>query len=149
MVFADKEYLCLLLLLMPCIIWYVLKRSKSEPSLQVSDTRAYMYAPKSIRNYLQHLPFVLRMVALSMLIVILARPQTTDRWQNSEIEGIDIMLAMDVSTSMLAEDLQPNRLEDQGRELQYESLVRILLIQFFTSSKFQIIGNPPQGSPLR
>ena len=111
MIFANKEYLFLLLLLMPCIVWYVLKYCKNEPSLQVSDTRAYRYVPKSFRNYLQHLPFALRMVALSMLIVILARPQTTDSWQNSEIEGIDIMLAMDVSTSMLAEDLQPNRLE--------------------------------------
>lgn len=111
MIFANIEYLFLLLLLIPYIIWYVLKRSKSEPSLQVSDTRAYMHAPKSFRNYLLHVPFVLRVIALSMIIVILARPQTTDNWQNTEVEGIDIMLAVDVSTSMLAEDLKPNRLE--------------------------------------
>ena len=111
MIFANIEYLFLLLLLIPYIIWYILKRSKSEPSLQVSDTRAYMHAPKSFRNYLLHVPFVLRVIALSMIIVILARPQTTDNWQNTEVEGIDIMLAVDVSTSMLAEDLKPNRLE--------------------------------------
>ena len=111
MIFANIEYLFLLLLLRPYIIWYILKRSKSEPSLQVSDTRAYMHAPKSFRNYLLHVPFVLRVIALSMIIVILARPQTTDNWQNTEVEGIDIMLAVDVSTSMLAEDLKPNRLE--------------------------------------
>ena len=111
MIFANIEYLFLLLLLIPYIIWYILKRSKSEPSLQVSDTRAYMHAPKSFRNYLLHVPFVLRVIALSMIIVILARPQTTDNWQNTEVEGIDIMLAADVSTSMLAEDLKPNRLE--------------------------------------
>lgn len=58
-----------------------------------------------------HVPFVLRIIALILIILVLARPQTTDSWQNSEIEGIDIMLAMDVSTSMLAEDLKPNRLE--------------------------------------
>lgn len=111
MIFANKEYLFLLLLLIPYIIWYILKRSKSEPSLQVSDTRAYMFAPKSFRNYLLHAPFVLRLVTFTMLVLILARPQTSNNWQNTEIEGIDIMLAVDVSTSMLAEDLKPNRLE--------------------------------------
>lgn len=111
MIFANIEYLFLLLLLIPYIIWYVLKRSKSEPTLQVSDTRAYTFAPKSFRNYLLHVPFVLRIIALSMIIIILARPQTTNNWQNTEVEGIDIMLAVDVSTSMLAEDLKPNRLE--------------------------------------
>lgn len=111
MIFANIEYLFLLLLLIPYIIWYILKQSKSEPALRVSDTRAYAFAPKSFRNYLLHVPFVLRVIALSMVIIILARPQTTNNWQNTEVEGIDIMLAVDVSTSMLAEDLKPNRLE--------------------------------------
>lgn len=66
---------------------------------------------QSWKIYLLHAPFVLRTVAIIMVILILARPQTTDNWQNTEIEGIDIMLAVDVSTSMLAEDLKPNRLE--------------------------------------
>ena len=111
MIFANVEYLFLLLLLIPYIIWYILRRGKSEASLQVSDTRAYAHAPKSFRNYLLHVPFVLRLIALSMIIIILARPQTTNNWQNTEIEGIDIMMAVDVSTSMLAEDLKPNRLD--------------------------------------
>lgn len=111
MIFANKEYLFLLLLLIPYIIWYILKQSKSEPALQVSDTRSYMFAPKSFRYYLLHAPFVLRLVAMTMIVLILARPQTSNNWQNTEIEGIDIMLAVDVSTSMLAEDLKPNRLE--------------------------------------
>lgn len=111
MIFANKEYLFLLLLLIPYILWYILKQSKSEPALQVSDTRAYMFAPKSFRYYLLHAPFVLRLVAMTMIVLILARPQTSNNWQNTEIEGIDIMLAVDVSTSMLAEDLKPNRLE--------------------------------------
>lgn len=111
MVFANIEYLFLLLLLIPYIIWYVLKYKKSEPSLQVSDTRAYAHAPKSYKIYLLHLPFILRIMALIMIITILARPQTTNNWQDTEVEGIDIMLAVDVSTSMLAEDLKPNRLE--------------------------------------
>ncbi len=111
MVFANIEYLFLLLLLIPYIVWYILKWRKSQATLQVSDTRAYTHAPKSYKNYLLHTPFVLRVVALTFVILVLARPQTTDKWQNSEIEGIDIMLAVDVSTSMLAEDLKPNRLE--------------------------------------
>ena len=111
MVFANIEYLFLLLLLIPYIIWYIMKRKNSEATLQISDARVYAHTPKSYKNYLLHVPFALRIIALALVILILARPQTTNSWQNSEIEGIDIMLAIDVSTSMLAEDLKPNRLE--------------------------------------
>ena len=111
MVFADSGYLFLLLLLIPLIVGYVLSRKKADASLQISDASVYAHAPKSYKNYLIHAPFILRMLALALLIMVLARPQTTDSWQNSEMEGIDIMLAIDVSTSMLAEDLKPNRLE--------------------------------------
>ena len=111
MVFANIEYLFLLLLLIPYVVWYIMKRKNSEAALQFSDARVYAHTPRSYKNYLLHVPFVLRIIALILIILVLARPQTTDSWQNSEIEGIDIMLAMDVSTSMLAEDLKPNRLE--------------------------------------
>ena len=111
MVFADSGYLFLLLLLIPLIVGYVLSRKKADASLQISDASVYVHAPKSYKNYLIHIPFILRMLALALLIMVLARPQTTNSWQNSEMEGIDIMLAIDVSTSMLAEDLKPNRLE--------------------------------------
>lgn len=111
MVFANIEYLFLLLLLIPYIVWYILKRKNNEAAIQVSDTHVYEHAPKSYKNYLLHVPFILRVLALILLIIVLARPQTTNSWQNSEVEGIDIILAVDVSTSMLAEDLKPNRLE--------------------------------------
>lgn len=111
MVFANIEYLFLLLLLIPYIVWYILKRKNNEAAIQVSDTHVYEHAPKSYKNYLLHVPFILRVLTLILLIIVLARPQTTNSWQNSEVEGIDIMLAVDVSTSMLAEDLKPNRLE--------------------------------------
>ena len=111
MSFAHPAYLLLLLLLIPYIVWYILKGRQSEPSMRVSTTRMYASMPKSYKVYLRHVPFVLRMVALTLIVVVLARPQSTDSWQSSEVEGIDIMLAMDVSTSMLAEDLKPNRLE--------------------------------------
>ncbi len=88
-----------------------MKRHKNEASLQIADTSVYATVPKSYKNYLIHLPFALRILTLVLIIIVLARPQTTNSWQSSEIEGIDIMLAIDVSTSMLAEDLKPNRLE--------------------------------------
>ncbi len=111
MIFANIEYLFLLILLIPYIVWYIMRHRKTEPTLQVSTTRMYMNAPKSWKVYLLHAPFLLRILSFVMIILVLARPQTTDNWQNSEIEGIDIMMAVDVSTSMLAEDLKPNRLE--------------------------------------
>ncbi|WP_019207874.1 vWA domain-containing protein [Phocaeicola abscessus] len=111
MIFANIEYLFLLLLLIPYMAWYLMKRKKTEPTLQVSTTWMYVEARRSWRIYLLHAPFILRIIAVIMIVLVLARPQSTNRWQNTEIEGIDIMLAVDVSTSMLAEDLQPNRLE--------------------------------------
>ena len=103
MIFANIEYLFLLVLLIPYIIWYVMKRKKTEPTLQVSTTRMYMKAPKSWKIYLLHAPFVLRTVAIIMVILILARPQTTDNWQNTEIEGIDIMLAVEAAKQVASE----------------------------------------------
>ena len=111
MVFANIEYLFLVVSQVSVVVWYIMRRKNSEATLQISDARVYAHAPKSYKNYLLHAPFVLRIIALTLIIIVLARPQTTDSWQNSEIEGIDIMLAIDVSTSMLAEDLKPNRLE--------------------------------------
>ena len=111
MAFGNIGYLLLLLLLIPYVVWYVLKWRINDATLRISDARVYSHTPKSYKNYLIHLPFILRLIALILLIVVLARPQATDSWQNSEIEGVDIVLAMDVSTSMLAEDLVPNRLE--------------------------------------
>ena len=111
MSFAHPAYFLLFFLLVPYIVWYVLKGKKSEPSMRVSSTRMYATMPKSYKVYLRHVPFALRMIALALLIVVLARPQSTDHWQSNEVEGIDIMLAVDVSTSMLAEDLKPNRIE--------------------------------------
>lgn len=111
MTFADSAYLLLLLLVIPAVVWYVLKGRRRGASMQVSDTTAYRSVRRSWKQYLIHAPFILRMLAFTMLVFVLARPQTTDNWQNTEIEGIDIMLCVDASTSMLAEDLKPNRIE--------------------------------------
>ena len=112
MIFANPHYLYLLLLLIPLVAWYILKLRKKQASLQVSTMQAFD-TPRAttLKVYLRHLPFVLRMIAVAVIIVILARPQSTNRWENRNTEGIDIMLVMDVSTSMLAEDLKPNRIE--------------------------------------
>ena len=112
MVFANPTYLYLLLLLIPMIGWYIWKLCKSQASLQVSSSEAFD-APgaTSWKVYLRHVPFILRMAAVTVLIIILARPQSTNSWQNTSTEGINIVLAMDISSSMLAQDLKPNRLE--------------------------------------
>ena len=111
MEFANKEYLLLLLLLIPYVLWYLLKSKKSEPTMRMSDTFAYQYAPKSLRQRMVWLPTVLRMVVFTLVVICLARPQTHDSWGKRTTEGIDIMLALDVSTSMLGQDLKPNRIE--------------------------------------
>ena len=111
MSFANSEYLFLLLLLIPYILWYIFKQQHKIATLQISDARVYAHVPQNYKIYLLHAPFFLRVLAFALLVIVIARPQTTDHWHNSEVEGIDIVLSIDVSTSMLAEDLAPNRLE--------------------------------------
>ena len=103
MEFANKEYLFLLLLLVPYLIWYLMYRKKTEPT--------YRFAPRSWKVTLMPLQLLLRVAVFVLLVLILARPQTRNSWKNKSVEGIDIMMAMDVSGSMLAEDLKPNRIE--------------------------------------
>ncbi len=79
--------------------------------MKMSDTNVYRYASKSLKVRLMWLPDALRVLTFVLVVIILARPQTHTAWGNRTTEGIDIMLAMDVSTSMLAEDLKPNRIE--------------------------------------
>jgi len=111
MEFANREYFLLLLLIIPYILWYVMFRKKSEPTIRMADTFAFRYAPRSWKVMLMPVQLLLRLLAFTLLVVALARPQTHDSLKNETIEGIDMMLAMDVSTSMLAEDLRPNRIE--------------------------------------
>lgn len=108
---ASPYFLFLLILLVPYIFWYLLRSHESEPSLQVSSTLAFRHAPRTWKQMLVHAPFVLRCLAFVMIVLVLCRPQTSNSWSDRTIEGIDIMLCMDISTSMLAEDLRPNRIE--------------------------------------
>lgn len=111
MTFANPGYLFLLLLLIPVIGWYIYELRKADASIQIGDTRILQEQPKSLRVRLLHLPFILRVAAITLLSLALARPQLTNRWSSESTEGIDIMMALDISGTMLAEDLKPNRLE--------------------------------------
>ncbi len=111
MQFAHPEYLWLLLVLIPLAVWYIFKQRTAQPSLSVSSVSAFAGMHNSWKYYLRHFLFVLRLAAIATLIVILARPQVKDNWRTTSTEGTDIVLALDVSSSMLARDFKPDRLE--------------------------------------
>ena len=111
MEFKNPLFFLLLLVLVPYIVWYVMRFKQSLPSLKVPDTTKYAKVPKTFRLYLMHVPFLLRIALITLVVCILARPQSRHSWSNTDVEGIDIMLAVDVSTSMLAQDFKPNRVE--------------------------------------
>ena len=76
MEFANKEYFFLLLLAIPYVIWYVMYRKKSEPTIRMADTFAFRYAPRSWKVMLMPLQLLLRLACFALIVVVLARPQT-------------------------------------------------------------------------
>lgn len=108
---AHPGYLWLFLLFIPLIAWYVLKHRNAHPALEVSTVNPFAKLHRSYKEYLLHCLFILRLVTIACIIIILARPQTRDSWRTTNTEGIDIVLALDVSPSMLARDFKPDRLE--------------------------------------
>lgn len=113
MKFAHPHLLWLLLILLPYVGWYIWKRHRQHTAITVSTTEPFARPPRTFRYWLRHLPMVLRCLAIALLIIALARPQTTDRQVNGKsiTEGIDIMIALDVSGSMDMMDFKPTRLE--------------------------------------
>lgn len=111
MMFANPAILWLLLILIPCTAWYIWKQKRQHASMSISTLNAFKGLPTSYKVYLLHGMFMLRMALVATLIVILARPQTRDRWSTSTTEGTDIVIALDISTSMLARDFKPDRFE--------------------------------------
>jgi Ca-activated chloride channel family protein len=109
--FANPGFLYLLVLLPLLGAWYWYKLLNNDPGLQLSSTSGFSATRKSFRQYLIHILFAFRLLAIGLLIFALARPQSTSRSRDVTIEGIDIVMAMDVSSSMLAQDLRPDRLE--------------------------------------
>ena len=109
--FARPELLYLLLVIPLLIAWYLYKYSRSQPTMQVSSVEPFMKKSRSWRLWLVHLMFVLRIIAIALIIVAIARPQSSLRREDITVEGIDIMITFDASGSMLAEDFKPNRIE--------------------------------------
>lgn len=110
-IFANPGLLYVLFILVPVIAWYILRDRGFFASIQVSATEALANERITFRHILRHIIFALRVLAMALVIIVLARPQSVNRWQDVSTEGIDIMLALDISSSMLAQDLRPNRLE--------------------------------------
>ncbi|NLD22982.1 MAG: VWA domain-containing protein [Bacteroidales bacterium] len=111
MVFLNPKYFYLLLLLIPLIAWYVYRLSKTQASIKLASTNAFKGVKPGLRVYMRHLPFLLRVVSIVLIIIVIARPQSVNSWEETETQGIDIILALDVSGSMLSQDLQPDRLQ--------------------------------------
>jgi len=109
--FKNPEFFYLLLLLLPMIGWYIWQQKKLGASIQFSSNMGFARIPKSWKYYLRHSVFVLQMLSLSLLVVALARPQSSNSWSNVTTKGIDIVIALDISSSMLAMDFRPNRIE--------------------------------------
>ncbi len=109
--FGKPEFLYLLLILVPIIAWYIWKLKYREASLQISTIKAFKKLPRSYKEHLRHVLFAFRLMVIALLIIIIARPQSSENWENRTTRGIDVVLAMDISGSMLAKDFEPDRLE--------------------------------------
>jgi len=109
--FGEPQYLYFLLIVPAIIAFYMLKQHKASASLRMPGLQAFATAGNSFRNYLRYILFAARVIAISLLILILARPQATNVLQDVTTEGIDIVLTLDISGSMLARDFRPDRLE--------------------------------------
>ncbi|MCX7909056.1 MAG: VWA domain-containing protein [Ignavibacteria bacterium] len=109
--FANPEYLWFLLLIPIIIIWYFFNQKKLFVPLKFSTIEGFQRTKPNYKVRLRHSPFILRIIALTLFIIALARPQTSSSEKEIETEGIDIVITLDISGSMLAEDFKPNRLE--------------------------------------
>ena len=109
--FALPDLLWLLLLVPAMIAFYVWRQRLSFATLKMPGLDPFKGSPAGFRNYLRHVLFGLRILSVTLLIIALARPQLSDSFQDISTEGIDIILAVDISGSMLARDFKPDRLE--------------------------------------
>lgn len=109
--FAEKHWFWLMLVLPLMIIWYVLKLKKHQGELNFSSFTLFKGISSSPKAKFRHSLFVLRLASFALIIAALARPQSRSSWKDTKTEGIDIVISMDVSLSMLAKDFKPNRME--------------------------------------
>ena len=108
--FANPYLLWLLVLLAPVVAFYIYRTLRGGAAIRISSIEGVRRAPRTWRYWLRHAPFVLRCAAIALMIVALARPQIIEQKSRTDAEGIDIMLAMDISGSMLARDFEPDRM---------------------------------------
>ena len=109
--FAEKKWFWLMLLIPVMLVWYFLKLKKQEGELNFSSFTYFKGIKPSLKSRFRHVLLVLRVLAVALIITALARPQSRSSWKDSKTEGIDIVLSVDVSLSMLAKDFRPNRME--------------------------------------
>jgi Ca-activated chloride channel homolog len=109
--YKNPEFFYLLLAILPMIAWYVFRQKRNTASIRISDTKAVIKAPKTLKHYLRHSIFGTQVLVFVLIIIVLARPQSSSKFENVTTEGIDIIVALDISSSMLAQDFNPNRLE--------------------------------------
>lgn len=109
--FLNPGFLYLLFLLIPAIAWYVLKNKTNRAGMKISALEDLISVPHTYKHYLQHIIFGFRVLTVALLIIALARPQSVDKWEDISTEGIDIVMSLDISSSMLARDFKPDRLE--------------------------------------
>lgn len=110
MEFANPHILWLLAAIVPLTGYYVWRTMQGDATIRISSVEGLRHAPRTVRYYLRHVPFALRCIALATLIVALARPQSAEHDTRTDAEGIDIVLAIDISGSMLARDFKPDRI---------------------------------------
>ena len=128
--FANPSLLYLLLIIVPVIVWYVLNHKRTHASIQVSTIKGFGKNHFTYKHILRHVVFGFRVMAIALIIIAIARPQSTLSWKDEESEGIDIVLALDISSSMLARDFTPDRME----------AAKDLAIQFISGRRNDRIG---------
>jgi len=109
--FATPGFLFLLLIVPALAVWYFYRRNENPAEMQVSTTRGFRKDYVQWKHYLYNGLYVTRLLAITLLILALARPQTSLSRQSISVEGIDLVIALDISGSMLAQDFRPDRLE--------------------------------------
>lgn len=109
--FAEKHWFWLFIIIPIMITWYLFKLKTYEGEFQYSSFNLFSDIKSSSKAKLRHLLFVLRLITVSLLILAIARPQSRSSWKDVKKEGIDIVISLDVSLSMLAKDFKPDRLE--------------------------------------
>ncbi len=128
--FANPQYLWLFLVYIPLIIWYIYQHRGAYPSMNMSSIMPLKNMAKSYKQYFIHVLFIIRLIIIGCIILVIARPQIYGNWRTTKTEGIDIVIAMDVSTSMLARDFKPDRLE----------AAKVVANKFVSSREYDNIG---------